>query len=149
MSKVRFKDTKIANWFKTNAPQALDFIGDVLPNSGVWGIAKNLIDFSSASKEEKEKAHKLLIDDMQLLDRQVTERHSNDMISDSWASKNIRPFTLAYLIVFTSILIVLDSSITAFSVNNAWVSLLLALLSTAFVFYFGGRTIEKVKSFTK
>lgn len=38
------KNNKLLAWVKKNAPQALDTAGDLLPDSGVLGIVKNLID---------------------------------------------------------------------------------------------------------
>lgn len=38
-----FKESKLGSWLKTNAPKALDIVGDVLPDKGVLGILKNII----------------------------------------------------------------------------------------------------------
>ena len=67
----------------------------------------------------------------------LTERHKNDMQSDSWLSKNIRPLVLIYLMILFTL---------AFfnSVPEAVLSMLRDLLMTSFAFYFGARTIEKV-----
>ena len=56
MSKKKFKDTKIGGWIKTNAPQLLDVVGDVLPEKGALGIVKNIIqkdDSIDAAKTEE------------------------------------------------------------------------------------------------
>jgi hypothetical protein len=34
-------------------------------------------------------------------DTEITNRHAADMASDSWLSKNIRPLTLAFLMIST------------------------------------------------
>jgi len=67
----------------------------------------------------------------------LTERHKNDMQSDSWLSKNIRPLVLIYLMLLFTL---------AFfnSVPETVLSMLRDLLMTSFAFYFGARTIEKV-----
>lgn len=75
---------------------------------------------------------------------QITERSKNDMMSDSWLSKNIRPLALIfltgwYLIVFVLSYFDLDPS---HDLNNV----LKELLIYAYQFYFGGRTLEKVGS---
>lgn len=44
--KKKFKDTKVGQFLKTKAPNILDKIGDLLPDSGVLGVVKNLIDKS-------------------------------------------------------------------------------------------------------
>ncbi len=56
--KKTFKETKFGKLVTEKLPDALSIIGDVLPDSGVLGIAKNLIDKSTLSKEEKEELHK-------------------------------------------------------------------------------------------
>ena len=70
---------------------------------------------------------------------QITLRHANDMSSDSWLSKNIRPLVLVYLMgLFT----------TAFfmAVPAPVLEMLQSLLMTVFVFYFGARGLEKIVS---
>ena len=37
-------------------------------------------------------------------DTEITARHANDMKSDSWLSKNIRPLTLAFMVLSTVLL---------------------------------------------
>jgi cation transport ATPase len=74
--------------------------------------------------------------------RNLTERHKNDMQSDSWMSKNIRPLALVYLMgLFTLAFF--------YNVPESVLEMLRDLLMTVFVFYFGARTIEKVTSMVK
>jgi hypothetical protein len=42
-NKKKFKDTKLGQWLKTNAPKVLDVAGELLPDQGVLGVVKNLI----------------------------------------------------------------------------------------------------------
>ena len=51
--KVKIKDTKLGQWLKKNAPKALDVVGDALPDQGVLGIIKNLIDGSPDMSPEQ------------------------------------------------------------------------------------------------
>lgn len=67
----------------------------------------------------------------------LTERHKNDMQSDSWLSKNIRPLVLVYLMALFTLAFFND-------VPETVLSMLRDLLMTSFAFYFGARTIEKV-----
>ena len=67
----------------------------------------------------------------------LTERHKNDMQSDSWLSKNIRPLVLVYLMILFTLAFF-------FNVPETVLSMLRDLLMTSFAFYFGARTIEKV-----
>ena len=81
--------------------------------------------------------------------RGVTERWYNDMISDSWLSKNTRPLVLLYLTFVTSLFVVLDSTGNAFAIDVEWIELLKTLLVTTYVAYFGSRGIEKYKAISK
>ena len=76
-------------------------------------------------------------------EKAVTKRWQADMQSDNKASKNIRPYTLGYLLVITTILILLDSAISNFNVKAHWVELLSTLVITAVGGYFVLRTTEK------
>ena len=77
--------------------------------------------------------------------KEVTERHSNDMQSDNWLSKNVRPMiaiiTLALTLVFTAL-----DSITAlnFDVPEYWVKLWVTIFTMIIAFYFGSRGAEKL-----
>ncbi|MFN7318715.1 MAG: hypothetical protein ACK5S6_04300 [bacterium] len=42
--KKKFRDTKVGRFLKDKAPSILDKVGDLLPDAGVLGIVKNLID---------------------------------------------------------------------------------------------------------
>jgi hypothetical protein len=56
--KKKFNETKFGKLITEKLPDVVSIIGDVLPDHGVLGIAKNLIDKSTLSKEEKEELHK-------------------------------------------------------------------------------------------
>ena len=111
----------------------------------VGGVIDNL----HTSKEEKLDAEKK-IKDMIMgyeaeMQKQVTERWSMDMKSDSWLSKNIRPLVLIFLVVSTVLLVFIDAGVIAFEVKASWVDLLQLVLITVIGAYFGGRSLEKVK----
>ena len=79
------------------------------------------------------------------MQKQVTERWSMDMKSDSWLSKNIRPLTLIFLVISTVLIIFIDAGVLQFDVKSSWVDLLQLVLITVIGAYFGGRSLEKVK----
>ena len=83
------------------------------------------------------------------MEQQITDRHKNDMTSDSWLSKNIRPLTLAFLTVTTVGLsyLTIFANLTQLQIDalQSWQPLLQVLLVSAYTFYFGGRTVEKFK----
>ena len=64
-NKKKFKDTKVGKFLSKAAPGILGTVGDVLPDSGVFGIVKNIISKDDTlPPEDKEKAMKLLEMDM-------------------------------------------------------------------------------------
>jgi|TARA_R100001224_G_scaffold34064_1_gene19162 hypothetical protein len=148
MPKKKFKDTKVGQFLSKAAPGILGTVGDVLPDQGLLGVVKNLIqkeDPVVLPPEDKEKALKLLEQDMVEM-QEISKRWDSDMKSDSWLSKNTRPMTLIFLTVSMVFLILLDSFEIDFSVDSGWVDLLKSLLITVYVAYFGSRGAEKFKS---
>jgi hypothetical protein len=144
MSKKKFKDTKVGR-FSTLG----DGMGDILPDNGFLGMFKRLIaQDNTLTPQDKETALKLLEMDAQEI-QEVSKRWQSDMTSDSWLSKNVRPLTLIYLTLATTIYIVLDSLDISFKIDNAWIELLKTLLVTIYVAYFGSRGFEKFKKITK
>ena len=121
-------------------------------SAGAGELVKNVggvIDNLTTSKEEKMEAERK-IKDMIMgyeaeMQKQVTERWSMDMKSDSWLSKNIRPLVLIFLVVSTVLLVFIDAGVISFEVKASWVDLLQLVLITVIGAYFGGRSLEKVK----
>ncbi len=74
---------------------------------------------------------------------QVTQRWQSDMMSDSWMSKNIRPYTLAFLTLAMVVLMICDSFQMQFQVDSLWIERMFSLMQTVYIAYFGGRTAEK------
>ena len=112
---------------------------------GVGGVIDNL----HTSKEEKLEAEQK-IKDMIMgyeaeMQKQVTERWSMDMKSDSWLSKNIRPLVLIFLVVCTMLLIFVDAGVIKFEVKDTWVDLLQLVLITVIGAYLCVRSIKKLK----
>ena len=145
--KKKFKDTKVGK-FLLGKSGIIDVITNILPDQGVLGMVKNLIDKDQElTPQDKETALKLLEQDMIEL-QEVSKRWSSDMKSDSWLSKNTRPMTLIFLTVSVVIFILLDGFDIAFGINSGWIDLLKSLLITVYVAYFGSRGVEKFKSIT-
>tara|TARA_R110002020_G_scaffold92169_6_gene223349 strand:+ start:2995 stop:3369 length:375 start_codon:yes stop_codon:yes gene_type:complete len=113
------------------------------------GNASNILDEVITTKEEKLEAKKqiqqVLLDSELELEKNITERHKNDMKSDSWLSKNVRPLTLVFVIVCTMLLVFIDAGFINFNVKTEFVTLLSTTLVTIISFYFGSRGIEKIK----
>ena len=149
MAKKKFSETKVGAFLSKAAPGILGTVGDVLPNNGVLGLVKNLIQKDPAMPaEDKEKAMKLL--EMDIVEMQeISKRWDSDMKSDSWLSKNTRPLALIFLTVSLVSFILLDGFDISFGIDSGWIDLLKSLLITVYVAYFGSRGAEKFKSISK
>jgi hypothetical protein len=145
--KKKFKDTKVGG-FLLGKSGIIDVITNILPDQGVLGMVKNLIDKDpDLTPQDKETALKLLEQDMVEM-QEISKRWDSDMKSDSWLSKNTRPMTLIFLTVSVVIFILLDGFDISFGINSGWIDLLKSLLITVYVAYFGSRGVEKFKSIT-
>jgi len=115
---------------------------------GVGGVIDNL----HTSKEEKlaaeQKIQELIANHQAKMEQNITDRWSADMKSDSWLAKNIRPATLAFLVLSTVLMIFIDAGTINFTVEEKWTDLLQLVLITVIGAYFGGRSAEKIKNGT-
>jgi hypothetical protein len=125
----------------------------MFPIMDILGIGMKVLDKFFPDPEQKAKAQLELMQmqqngelakmqaDMQE-QGELTKRQENDMRSDSWLSKNIRPMTLIAILsgYFTF------AMMSAFDIetNKAYVELLGQWGMLIMSFYFGGRTLEKI-----
>ena len=130
---------------KVVAPELLDLAGNI---TGIDAL-ENLSDLISGDKNLSPEDKQLLISELELdkvREQEISKRWAADLNSDSWASKNIRPYTLAFLLVCMFIFVMLDSLLEGFKINDKWINLLENLLMTAVGGYFlirGGEKIAK------
>jgi hypothetical protein len=126
----------LSSIFSSGATELVKGVGDVIDNL-------------HTSKEEKLAAElkvKELISNYEVeMEKTITDRWKADMNSDSWLSKNIRPMTLAFLVISTVLMIFIDAGTIKFIVEDKWTDLLQIVLITVIGAYFGGRSLEKVK----
>ena len=74
MSKKKFKDTKVGKLLGNIAPNILGVAGDLLPDAGVLGMVKNLIDKDDKiSPQDKEQIHNHI---KELYELEVADRDS-------------------------------------------------------------------------
>ena len=121
-------------------------------SSGATELVKgvgSVIDNLTTTKEEKLEAERKITEIVSnfeaQMQKEVTTRWTQDMNSDSWLSKNIRPLVLIFLVVSTVLLIFIDAGVIEFEVKSSWVDLLQLVLITVIGAYFGGRSFEKIK----
>tara|TARA_R100001591_G_scaffold116867_2_gene134920 strand:- start:96 stop:491 length:396 start_codon:yes stop_codon:yes gene_type:complete len=112
---------------------------------GVGGV----IDDLHTSQEEKlaaEQKIKELVANYEVeMEKQISDRWTADMQSDSWLSKNVRPMVLIFLVISTVLMIFIDAGTINFNVEQKWTDLLQLVLITVIGAYFGGRSFEKSK----
>jgi len=150
-TKKKFTETKVGKFLTEKVPSIVGLVGDVMPDAGLLGIVKGLIEKEPdivLPPKDKETALELLKMD-QIEMQEVSKRWDSDMKSDSWLSKNTRPMTLIFLTISTVVIILLDSLNIEFGVGVEWIELLKSLLITTYVAYFGSRGVEKFKSIAK
>ena len=139
--KTKIKNTKLGAWLKSKAPNVLNVVGDLLPDSGGLGVVKNLI--TNDPEVDTDEGMAAVEAEIQFQNN-VTERWKADMGSDVKLAKLIRPVTLICLMVMFMATMVADSmDAWPFNVKDSYESLLEILMLTAFGAYFAGRTIEK------
>ena len=138
---TKIKDTNLGKWLKEKAPNVLDVAGDMLPDKGMLGVVKNLLENTTDVDPEEIRAR---VEAEVQFQNNVTERWKADMGSDVNLAKYIRPVTLIALMVMFMATMVFDSlDNLPFNVKDSYVSLLEILMLTSFGAYFAGRTIEK------
>ena len=143
MSEKKLKDTKVGQWLREKAPSVLDVVGDVLPDRGVMGIVKNLVDKDPTLDSE---AFKAVMDAEVAAQQNVTERWKADSPSDVKLAKLIRPIVLITMLVFYMSLTIADGMSPSFMPPENYIYLLEILMLTVFGAYFAGRTVEKVRT---
>lgn len=126
----------ISKLFTTNAK---DLVGEV------GNVVDNLTTTQEEKLEAKRKIKEITLSFEAEIQKEVSKRWEQDMNSDSWLSKNIRPLTLIFLVFSTVLLIFIDSEMINFKVQDQWIDLLQIILITIIGAYFGGRSYEKIK----
>ena len=111
----------------------------------VGGVIDNLVTTDEEKLEAKRKLKEMIMNHEVQMEKNITDRWTADMNSDSWLSKNVRPMVLIFLIVCTMILIFIDAGTIKFEVEEKWTDLLQLVLITVIGAYFGGRSVEKFK----
>ena len=112
---------------------------------GVGGVIDNLHTSNEEKLAAEQKIKELVANYEVEMEKQISNRWTADMNSDSWLSKNVRPLVLIFLVVCTVLMIFIDAGTISFTVEEKWTDLLQLVLITVIGAYFGGRTMEKRK----
>ena len=106
--------------------------------------------FSKVEKAQFEKEMKEVFIKAELdLEKEITSRHANDMASDSWLSKNIRPLLTIFSLFLYTLFAMIDGNIGEFNIANQYVDLLGQIVIMSLRFYFTSRGIEKTAKIIK
>ena len=111
----------------------------------VGGVLDNVITTKDEKLEAKRLLKKVILSHEAEMEKNITDRWTADMNSDSWLSKNVRPLVLIFLVVSTVLMIFIDAGAINFTVEEKWTDLLQLVLITVIGAYFGGRSLEKRK----
>lgn len=142
----KIKDTELGAWLAEKSPKILDVVGDLLPDKGVLGIVKRLVDTEPGLTHEQKMEFENLKSQVEIArQEQVTRRWEADMGSDVKLAKVIRPSIMIALLIFFMAMMVWDGVDSEFMPPESYVSLLEILMLTVFGAYFAGRTIEKTR----
>jgi len=106
--------------------------------------------FSKVEKAQFEKEMEEIFIKAELdLEKEITSRHSADMASDSFLSKNIRPMLTIFSLVLYTLFALIDGNIGEFNIANQYVDLLGQIVIMSLGFYFTSRGIEKTAKIIK
>ena len=121
--------------FSTGAKELVESVGEV-------------IDELHTSEEEKEQTYnelKKMIEEYDYkMQQEVTKRWESDNLQSSWLPRNIRPLSLAFLLIVLTVFTLIDFKYVNLSIKDSWIDLWQILSITAFGAYFGSRGLEKI-----
>ena len=130
MGKKKFKDTKVGQFLLQKIPQV---VGKIAEDTPVGSVIEAIIGGSEMSEADKAVALEKLRIERAEIDG-ITRRWVADSNSQSWLARNVRPLTLAVLVLsyVTGWFLGLDTSDTS------------DLLTWVLCGYFGARTADKI-----
>jgi len=95
----------------------------------------NVVDRFVSTPEEKEEMRRSI-------ESEITKRWQADSLTDSWLSKNVRPLTLASVMIFL-ILMTFFEGFGISSINERWIGLWELVSITVIGGYFAVRSVDK------
>ena len=141
----KLKETKLGKLLKDKAPHLLEFVGDVLPDSGGLGLLKNIISKDEAiDPETKKLLHQQLVETykLEVKDRdsarkreiEITKVGKTDWMFIATGASGV----LAFLFIVYSVVYV---TIPEHNEKTFYtlIGLMEGLIASIFAFYFGAR----------
>ncbi len=139
----KFRDTKIGKILSEKAPKILDVVGDLLPDKGLLGVVKNLVNNEpSLSAEDKEQIHQQLVQlyKLEVQDRDSARKREVEMVkagASDWMM-NLTGVTGLFCFVFIVYSVVYIPTV---SENDLFVHLMGMIegvvIGNIFAFYYG------------
>ena len=141
-NKKKFSETGLGKFLKNAGSFIGGTLGDVLPDKGVLGIVKRLIQQDKdLSQDDKEIALKLL--EMDLIEMQeITKRLESD--NEHLITRLVRPVSYGFILLNLAFLMYFDGNIGDFQISKEWIPVIQSLAGTMTIFYFGSRGLEKI-----
>ena len=133
MSKKKFSETKVGKFLLDKGSNLFNVVGDVLPDNGVLGVVKNLIDKDDTMPQQDKDIALQLIEQDKIEMQEITKRWVADA-SAGWLQANVRPLTLIFFSVAYVVGWFCQYELTAIT----------GLCQLIFGAYFGSRGFEKV-----
>jgi hypothetical protein len=138
----KFKDTKVGKFLSSKGSDIADLVGDVLPDNGVLGLVKNVLDKDdSMPQQDKDVALELLKQD-EVEMQEVTKRLESD--NEHNVTRLVRPVSYAAMFILYMSCIFFDGNLGDFQIREQYIPSITSLFSTMTIFYFGSRGLEKV-----
>jgi len=142
MSKKKFKDTKVGQFLLSKGSDIAGLVGDVLPDNGVLGLVKNVLDKDdSMPQQDKDIALELLKQD-EIEMQEVTKRLESD--NEHNVTRLVRPVSYAAMFILYMSCIFFDGNLGDFQIREQYIPSITSLFSTMTLFYFGSRELDKV-----
>lgn len=110
---------------------------------GVEGVIDKVVTTDKEREELKVRMKEMLEDYALQHEAELTKRHENDMMSDSWLSKNVRPLSLVFSTFVVTLMTFTDGNVGGFEIADAYITLFQNLMLLQYGFYFGSRGLEK------
>lgn len=144
--KKKFRDTKVGGWLRKHAPSILAGVSDLTPDAGLLNVVAKAIQGEEIDPKDRLEFQRLLEEAEAAAQEQVTRRWEADAKTSFWLPNNIRPLTLAVLLVAILAFITADGiEGLGFTLGEGHLDLLQYLAMTVFGAYFAARSWDKTK----
>ena len=142
----RLRDTKVGQWLKTNAPDLLEGVGELVPDAGILDVVAGVIRGKEGiPAESRLEFEKMCADERTAMEESVTRRWEADTKTSYWLPNNIRPLTALALVTAIVGFAGTDAALEGFSMPEKWTDLLTTVSMIVLTAYFGGRSMEKIR----